>query len=92
MRYLLPYRIYYSKHLSLTTPKDDTAEQELFAKSTLHEHDVEYLQMDLFPAGQVAPKPWSAIPELIRNRVNGIMLLKLWMTEEDIKLFPNLKV
>ena len=72
--------------------KDDSAEQEHFAISALHNHEVEYLQMDLFPEGQAAPKPWTAIPEPIRNRTNGLMILKLRMTEDDVKLFPNLKV
>ncbi|GAB7327612.1 hypothetical protein MBLNU13_g11460t1 [Cladosporium sp. NU13] len=71
---------------------DNIIEQELFARSGLHDHDIEYLQLDLFPAGQAVAKPWSTIPEPVRNRVNGIMLLKLWMTEDDVKLFPNLKV
>jgi len=53
---------------------------------------VEYLQLNLWPAGQASPKPWSSIPEELRERVNGIMLLKLHMTEEDVKLFPKLKV
>jgi hypothetical protein len=78
---------------SINTPhQDDTAEQELFAKSALHSHEVEYLQLDLWPAGLAAPKSWATIPEALRNRVNGIMLLKLRMTEEDIELFPNLRV
>jgi hypothetical protein len=75
-----------------TLHQDDTVEQELFAKSALHSHEVEYLQLDLWPAGLAAPKSWATIPEALRNRVNGIMLLKLRMTEEDIELFPNLKV
>ena len=72
--------------------EDDIVEQELFAKSGLHDHEVEYLRLDLFLAGQAIPKPWSTIPEPVRNRINGIMLLKLRMTEDDVKLFPNLKV
>jgi C-terminal binding protein len=50
------------------------------------------LQLNLWPAGQATPKPWSSIPEELRERVDGIMLLKLRMTEEDVKLFPRLKV
>lgn len=73
--------------------QDDTAEQEIFSPlTTKHDHEVEYLQLQLWPAGLAAPKPWSTIPEDIRQRINGIMLLKLRMTEEDIELFPNLKV
>lgn len=61
-------------------------------KSAQHEHEVEYLELDLWPAGLAAPKPWSFIPEDLRARINGIMLLKLRITEEDVALFPNLKV
>lgn len=60
--------------------------------TTQHPHEVEYIQLELWPAGLAAPKPWSTIPEDVRERINGIMLLKLRLTEEDIKLFPNLKV
>ena len=61
-------------------------------KSAQHEHEVEYMELDLWPAGLAAPKPWASIPEDLRARIDGIMLLKLRITEEDVALFPNLKV
>jgi len=82
-----------TRTLTECPPKqDDTVERELFAKSVHHDHEVEYLQLNLWPAGQASPEPWSSIPKDLRERVNGIMLLKLRMTEEDVKLFPRLEV
>jgi C-terminal binding protein len=51
-----------------------------------------YLQVHLYPVGAPAPKPWSAIPKEIRDQVDGIEVLKMGFTAEDVELFPRLKV
>lgn len=37
-------------------------------------------------------KAWSTIPEDLRNKVDGILDLKMPFTAEDLALFPKLKV
>ncbi len=48
--------------------------------------------MALFPTGVPTPKPWSDIPQELRDQVDGILTLKMTFTEQDVALFPRLKV
>ncbi|KAH8892117.1 C-terminal binding protein [Thozetella sp. PMI_491] len=71
---------------------DDSVEQEIFSREPSHTYKVNYVQADLLPGDSPVAKPWSSIPEELRNKVDGILILKLYFTEEDIALFPRLKV
>lgn len=42
--------------------------------------------------GVPTPKPWSAVPKDLREKVHGILVLKMGFTAEDLALFPQLKV
>jgi len=46
----------------------------------------------LWPTGTPTPKPWTSIPEDLRQRTHGILTLKMRFTAADIALFPNLRV
>jgi len=46
----------------------------------------------LQPTGVPTPRPWSCIPQELREQVDGIMVLKMGFTEQDVALFPRLKV
>ncbi|KAF2094217.1 C-terminal binding protein [Rhizodiscina lignyota] len=71
---------------------DDVVEQEIFNAKPTHKYKLDYLSTNLYPAGTPIIKPWSAIPQDVRDRVDGIMVLKIGFTEEDLALFPRLKV
>ena len=71
---------------------DEDFENELFAPKPGQNYKLNYLQVHLYPVGARAPKPWSAIPEEIRNQVDGIEVLKMGFTAQDLELFPKLKV
>jgi C-terminal binding protein len=36
--------------------------------------------------------PWTDVPEDLRKEVDGLMILKVYLTEKDMDLFPKLKV
>jgi len=64
-----------------------------FSRAILRiKYKINYFQTDLFPVGKHVIKPWSSIPQDVRERVDGIMVLKIGFTEEDLALFPRLKV
>ena len=67
-------------------------EQEIFTANPSHAYKVDYVQTGLFPTGVPTAKPWSSIPKDLRDRVDGILTLKLGFTAEDVPLFPRLKV
>ena len=71
---------------------DDELEKKLFAPKAGQNYKVNYLQVHLYPLQAEKPKPWSSIPEEIRNQVDGINVLKMGFKEEDLQLFPKLKV
>lgn len=71
---------------------DDTLEQTLFAPTNTQNYTLEYIQTMLWPTGTPTAKPWTDIPEDLRQRAHGILTLKMRMTAEDVALFPNLKV
>ena len=72
--------------------QDDEYEKRLFAPRPNQNYKVSYLQTHLYPFGAKGPKPWSSIPEEIRNQVDGINVLKMGFKEGDLQLFPKLKV
>jgi len=55
-------------------------------------YQLDYQQTGLFPSGTPVSKPWSAIPQRVRDRVDGIMVLKMAFAAQDVALFPRLKV
>ena len=71
---------------------DDELEDEMFAPSSTQDYKVDYFQANLLPTLAEDPKPWSSIPKEVRDKVNGITLLRLSFTADDVPLFPNLKV
>lgn len=71
---------------------DETVENQTFAPSASQRYELKYLQTNLWPTGVPDPKPWDTVPEQLRKEVDGIMVLKLPFTEQDLSLFPNLKV
>jgi C-terminal binding protein len=71
---------------------DDEYEKNLFAPQPGQKYKLNYLQVHLYPVGASAPKPWRAIPKEIRDQVDGIEVLKMGFTAEDVELFPRLKV
>ncbi|RFU25344.1 hypothetical protein B7463_g10994, partial [Scytalidium lignicola] len=71
---------------------DNELEEQVFAPSPTQSYRLKYLQAYLCPPGTETAKPWSAIPEEIRSEVDGIMVLKAHFSEQDLQLFPRLKV
>ncbi|OCT52578.1 C-terminal-binding protein 1 [Cladophialophora carrionii] len=71
---------------------DDILETKIFTENPPHAYKVKYLQTGLFPTGTPLPKPWSTIPQELREQVDGIMVLKMGFTAADVALFPRLKV
>lgn len=54
--------------------------------------NVNILRGNLHDPKTAAIRPLSDIREDIRSSVDGLMLLKAYLTESDIRLFPKLKV
>ena len=71
---------------------DDELEKTLFAPRPGQKYKLNYVQSNLWPTGVPERKPWSDIPEELRNQVDGIEVLKMPFTEQDLSLFPRLKV
>ena len=71
---------------------DTTYEDRLFAPSNNQNYTIEYLQTNLWPTGVANSRPWTDIDPTLRQRVNGILTLKMRMTAADVALFPNLRV
>ncbi|CAK1365112.1 C-terminal-binding protein [Cercospora beticola] len=71
---------------------DDSVEQQIFAPRPGQNYKLDFVSTGLWPTGTPQSKPWSAIPEELRNRIDGIMVLKIGFTESDVELFPKLKV
>lgn len=72
-------------------PNDDF-EQKFFATTESDTHTVEYHQADLFKTGTPNPKLWTDLPKELRDRVDGLLTLKMRFTANDLTLFPKLKV
>ncbi|RMY16963.1 hypothetical protein D0867_06364 [Hortaea werneckii] len=71
---------------------DSAVEDIIFNESPTHSCKVRFLRTSLAPSGTADRKPWTDIPKEIRDEVDGLMILKLYLTAEDIELFPKLKV
>lgn len=71
---------------------DSTVEDVVFNESPTHSYKVRFIRTALAPVGTAYLKPWTDIPKEIRDEVQGLMILKLYLTAEDVELFPNLKV
>jgi len=67
-------------------------EDHIFNESPSHPYKVRFLRGSLAPSGTADRRPWTEIPKEIRAEVDGLMILKLYLTEEDAELFPKLKV
>ena len=79
----------------LTKPwvlQDDSIEQQIFTPTESQNYQVKYVQTDLWVPGTPTPKPWTAIDKVLRDEVDGIMVLKMGFTKQDLDLFPRLKV
>ena len=72
--------------------QDDLVEQRTFAPRDAEDYEVHYVQANLIPPGAASAKPWSTIDKELRDRVDGIMVLKAYFTAADLELFPRLKV
>ncbi|KAI8232825.1 C-terminal-binding protein [Colletotrichum sp. SAR 10_86] len=70
---------------------DDNLEQEIL-RSKDQSYTVNYHQGHLSPAGVPTYKPWSTIDKSLRDKVDGISILKPEFTAADLELFPNLKL
>lgn len=67
-------------------------EDLIFAPATSSDYTVRFVRGSLAPVGYDTLAPWTDIPEELRNEVDGLMILKLYVTRDDLALFPNLKV
>ncbi|KAK4555467.1 hypothetical protein LTR86_007219 [Recurvomyces mirabilis] len=72
--------------------EDNDLEDRLFAQDPTHAYNVRFVRDSLSPGETAIRRPWSEVPKGLRDEVDGIMMLKLYLREEDIALFPKLKV
>lgn len=71
---------------------DNLLENKLFASNLPPGVKVRFIRGALAPVGFDTLSPWTDIPKDIRDQVDGLMILKVYVTREDIALFPRLKV
>lgn len=71
---------------------DNTLEETVFAPQPGQNYKVRFLRTALAPVGVDYLQPYTEIPKEIRDEVDGLMVLKLFLTESDLDLFPKLKV
>ncbi|KAK5710698.1 hypothetical protein LTR15_012854 [Elasticomyces elasticus] len=71
---------------------DQQLEEKLFNDDPTHPYKVRFLRSTLAPSETDVRLPWTDVPKDIRDEVDGLMILKLRLGEEDLKLFPRLKV
>lgn len=71
---------------------DQLLEDRVFNEDPTHQYKVRFLRAALSPAGIAERKPWTDLPKELRDEVDGLMILKLRITESDVELFPKLKV
>lgn len=71
---------------------DNNLEERIFNEAPGQPYKVHFLRTALAPVGTAYLKPWTEIPKEIRDQVDGLMILKLYLTAEDVELFPKLKV
>ena len=72
--------------------QDDIVEQEILKPRDGEQFVLNYKQTFLSPPGMADQKPWSEMDRDLRDQVDGIMVLKMTFTAEDLALFPRLKV
>jgi len=78
--------------LRLGGPQDDVVEQQIFKPRGSQQYKLNYHQTSLWPTGIPKQKPWSDVDKALRDQVDGIMVLKMGFTADDLALFPKLKV
>ena len=78
--------------ISAKQNQDDVMEQDIFKPRADQDYTINYVSGALWPTGVPTARPWSDIDEKVRNEVDGILVLKMAFTEQDLALFPNLKV
>jgi len=71
---------------------DNTLEEDIFAPREGQNYRLRFIRTALAPVGADWLKPYSEVPQDIREQCDGLMILKLYVTESDLALFPNLKV
>lgn len=72
---------------------DDTVEKRIFASEPFHNYDIEFLRVNLGGInGTGEMKPLSLLPQELCDRVDGILVLRHYMTKEDVERFPKLKL
>lgn len=71
---------------------DGILEDHIFNNEPTHPYKVHFVRAALSPVGVAERKPWTDIPKDLRDEVDGLMILKLYLTDKDIELFPKLKV
>jgi len=71
---------------------DNTLEDEIFAPREGQDYRLRFVRSALAPVGADWLKPYSEVPQEIREQCDGLMILKLYVTEADLALFPKLKV
>ena len=72
--------------------EDNVLEDQLFNQDPTHAYKVRFVRGTLAPGETAIRKPWTEISKELRDEVDGIMILKLYFREDDIALFPKLKV
>ncbi|KAK3117750.1 hypothetical protein LTR53_000560 [Teratosphaeriaceae sp. CCFEE 6253] len=71
---------------------DHHLEDQIFNEDPTHAYKVHFVRSALAPSGTDVRRPWTDIPEKIRDEVNGLMILKLRIDDAVLQLFPKLKV
>jgi C-terminal binding protein len=71
---------------------DSALEDRIFNSDPTHQYKVRFIRTALSPSNTATRKPWTDIPKELRGEINGLMILKLHLTAEDLELFPELKV
>ncbi|KAK3617617.1 hypothetical protein LTR56_025164 [Elasticomyces elasticus] len=71
---------------------DQQLEEKLFNDDPTHPYKVRFVRSTLAPSETDVRLPWTDVPKDVRDEVDGLMILKLRLGEEDLKLFPRLKV
>lgn len=69
---------------------DNALEQAMFAAGD--DYTIRFVRGSLAPVGYDTLAPWTDIPKDLRDEVDGLMILKLFITRDDLELFPRLKV
>ena len=71
---------------------ENILEDRIFNETPTHPYNLRFVRGTLAPTGTAYLKPWTDVPKSLRDKVDGLMILKLYLTEDDIELFPKLKV